>query len=105
MLSSLDVDHTEWVQLTLSQAREVGRVDLYPRGDPPYAGTGFPANFTVELLTGTGWTTVVSRTGYPPPATNAVQRFTFPARTATAVRVTGTALRVLQFAEIEAYRR
>jgi hypothetical protein len=101
--SSLEVDHIEWLELTLPEPGDISRVVLYPRGDVPYAGQGFPANFTIEVYDGTAWATVVSRTGYPAPTTGAGHSFTFGSRNATRVRITGTSLRIMQFAEVEAY--
>jgi hypothetical protein len=102
--SSTEVNHTEWLELTLPEPGEISRVVLYPRGDAGFAGQNFPANFTVEVFDGTAWATVVTRTGYPTPTTGAGQAFTFPLRNATRVRITGTSLRLMQFAEVEAYR-
>lgn len=103
--SSTDVDHTEWLELAFpgGVARTVNRVDLYPRSDPGFAGQNFPANFTIDVWTGSAWQTVVAKTGYPNPGA-AVQRFVFPGpRTTSRIRIQGTSLRLMQFAEVEAY--
>jgi hypothetical protein len=101
--SNVETPHTEWIELTLPEPGEISRVTLYPRGDPPSVGHNFPHNFTIEIYDGTAWTTVVSRTGYPSPTSAAGHPFTFPRRNATKVRITGTGLLLMQFAEIEAY--
>ncbi len=102
--SNTGVDHTEWIKLDLGQAQTINRIHLYPRGDVPYDGTDFPVDFTIEVFDGQAWSVVVSRTGYPRPDRNAVQVFTFPARSATSVRITGTSVRLMAFAEVEAYQ-
>jgi hypothetical protein len=102
--SNTDVDHTEWLELRMPAPRDINRVDLYPRGDAPYAGDNFPANFTVEAWNGSAWIVVASRTGYPKPSTGAAQTFTFPAVTTDRIRIVGTSLKLMQFAEVGAYR-
>ncbi|SNY48084.1 discoidin domain-containing protein [Paractinoplanes atraurantiacus] len=101
--SDVDNPHTEWIELVLPEPGRVGRVVLFPRGDPTAVGNNFPSDFTIEVFDGTAGTTVVSRTGYPFPASAAGHHFTFPPRDATRIRVTGTNLQLMQFAEIEAY--
>ncbi|BCJ56008.1 hypothetical protein Asp14428_74830 [Actinoplanes sp. NBRC 14428] len=98
-----DGDHTEWLELALPDRAPVNRVVLYPRGDAGNAGQNFPAAFTIDVWDGTSWATVISRTGYPRPATGAGQVFQFPTRNAEKVRVTGTGLRIMQLAEVEAF--
>lgn len=103
------VNHTEWVQLDLSTARPLDRVDLYPRDDGANVGLGFPIDFSIQVSAdGTAWTTVGAQTGYPRPGAGG-QAFPFAATTARYVKVTGTNLRTdplghyhMQFAEIEA---
>ena len=95
--------HTEWVQLTMPGQRQISRVDLYSRLDAPNTGSGFPANFTIEQWNGSAWVVLVGRTGYPTPATGEVQTFTFAPVTTDRIRVVGTSLGVMQFAEVEFY--
>ena len=60
------------------------RVDLYPRIDQPVAESDFPANFTIQVWTGTAWETVVSKTNYPKPTYG--QATSFPTRSTTRSR-------------------
>ncbi|GIM97590.1 discoidin domain-containing protein [Paractinoplanes toevensis] len=101
--SQVDNPHTEWIDLALPEPGQVGRVVLFPRSDPTAVGYNFPQNFTIEVFDGTAWAPVASRTGYPNPSTADGHHFTFPPRTVTRIRVTGTDLKLMQFAEIEAY--
>ncbi len=111
--NSTGSNHTEWVQLDLDTNASLNRIDLYPRSDAGNVGQGFPINFTIAISTdGVNWTTVANQTGYPLPATGAVQSFAFTAQTAQYVRIQGTVLRPIpnennfyrmQFAEIEVY--
>ncbi|HCU50919.1 MAG TPA: hypothetical protein DGG94_14155 [Micromonosporaceae bacterium] len=94
------VDHTETVEFSFPQ-QQFSRVDLYPRTDAGYVGNGFPANFTIEAWNGAAWVAVVSRTNYPMPTNGAVQSFSFPTQLSTKLRIVGTALREMQFAEVE----
>jgi hypothetical protein len=72
------VDHTEWLELKFpgDRPRPVNRVDLYPRIDGANAGTNFPANLTIKVWNGSGWETVLTRTGMPSPGSEG-RRFTF----------------------------
>lgn len=101
--SSTDTDHTEWIELAFpgGVARDVNRVDLYPRTDPDAIGFNFPVNFTVDVWTDHGWETVVAETGHPPVTKG--ERFRFPTRSTTKIRVQGTNLKFMQFAEVEVY--
>ena len=99
--SQTDVDHTEWVELAFPEAREVGRVDLYPRVDVP--GGSFPANFTISTWTGSAWETALTKQNFPNPGITAV-RLSFPLKATSKVRIEGTRLRLMQLSEIEAYR-
>ena len=63
-----DTPRTEWLEFAFPGARQVNRVDLYPRTDQPVAQNNFPANFTIDVWTGSAWETVVSRTNYPKPS-------------------------------------
>ena len=96
-----DTPRTEWLEFAFPGARQVNRVDLYPRTDQPVAQNNFPANFTIDVWTGSAWETVVSRTNYPKPSGAA--RFTFPTKSTTKVRVQGTGLSIMQLNEVEAY--
>ncbi|MGA5300195.1 discoidin domain-containing protein [Nucisporomicrobium flavum] len=96
-------DHTEWLELALPEGAPVNRVVLYPRGDAGSAGQNFPATFTIDVWDGSSWATVISRTGHPRPDNGAGQVFQFPTRTAEKIRITGTSLRMMQFAEVEAF--
>src|SRR5918999_887379 len=66
---------TEWLELAFpgGAARQVNRVDLYPRTDVPAAENNFPVNLTIKAWNGTAWETVVSRTNLPRLASG--QRF------------------------------
>jgi hypothetical protein len=99
--SQTEVDHTEWVEFAFPEARELGRVDLYPRVDVP--GGSFPANFTISTWTGSAWETVLTRQNFPNPGANPV-RLILPTRTTSKVRIQGTGLRLMQLSEVEAYR-
>ncbi len=109
--SQLGVNHAEWISLDLGTAASVGRVDLLPRNyDGRDIGKGFPVDFTIETsLDGVTWTPAVSKAAYPQPTTFDVPSFTFDARDARYVRVTGTSLRQtdggyrMQLAEIEVF--
>ncbi|MFF5076431.1 discoidin domain-containing protein [Actinoplanes sp. NPDC000266] len=101
--SDVETYHTEWIELALPEPGQAGRVVLYPRGDLSAVGFNFPHNFTIEVFDGTTWSPVLSRAGYPSPVTADGHHFTFPPRSATRIRVTGTGLQLMQFAEIEAY--
>jgi hypothetical protein len=101
--SNLETPHTEWLELTLPASRDINRVDLFPRGDAGFEGDNFPSNFTIEVWTGSAWLVVVSRTGYPQQTSGAGQTFTFPTRNTNRIRVVGTSLPIMQFAEVEAY--
>jgi hypothetical protein len=52
---------------------------------------------------GSAWIVVVSRTGYPKPTSGGAQNFTFPTAYTNNIRVVGTSLRLMAFAEVEAY--
>jgi hypothetical protein len=108
--SNLGADHTEWLQFEFPGGPnggplQVSRVDLYPRLDVPAAQNNFPANFTIAVWVGGpdngSWETVVTKTNYPKPSTG--QRFIFPERVTSKIRITGTGLRYMQFNEVEAY--
>ena len=99
--SQTEVDHTEWLEMAFPEAREVGRVDLYPRLDVP--GGSFPVNFTISAWTGSAWETILTRTNFPNPGVRPV-RLIVPARTTSKLRIQGTQLRLMQFSEVEAYR-
>jgi hypothetical protein len=101
--SSVDTLHTESIALTLPSQQTVSRVDLYARLDSGNVGTNFPANFTIEAWNGSAWVVVVRQSGYPAPATGEVQSFTFAPVTTNQIRVVGTSLQLMQFAEIELY--
>jgi hypothetical protein len=101
--SNVETPHTEWIELTLPEPGDISRVVMFPRGDAGFAGQNFPRNFTIEVFDGTAWATVVTRTDYPSPTTGAGHAFTFTRRNATKVRITGTGLLLMQFAELEAY--
>ncbi|HEX6685378.1 MAG TPA: LamG-like jellyroll fold domain-containing protein [Candidatus Limnocylindrales bacterium] len=92
--------HTEWVEFTFP-TQSVSRVDLFARSDAGSVGFGFPANFTIEMWNGTAWSTVVTRTNYPQPTNGAAQSFSFSVRTASKLRIVGTSLLDMQFAEVE----
>jgi Concanavalin A-like lectin/glucanases superfamily/F5/8 type C domain len=94
---------TEWIEIDLPSAQQVSRVDLYARQDLSYIGDNFPANFTIEVMTPTGWVPVVTKTGYPEPVTGEVQSFTFAPKTTDKIRVVGTDLYMMQLAEMEIY--
>jgi len=109
--SQLSADHAEWISLDLGAAKTVGRVDLLPRNyDGRDIGKGFPSAFTIETsLDGVAWAPAVAQTGYVQPTTFDVPSFTFDAREARYVRVTGTSLRQtdggyrMQLAEVEVF--
>ncbi len=99
-----ETGRTEWLEFAFpgEAARQVNRVDLYPRIDVPVAENNFPSDFTVKVWTGTAWETVVSRIGYPKPAA-VPARLAFPARTTVKLRVEGTNLKMMQLNEVEVY--
>ncbi len=101
--SQTEVDHNEWVEFSFAR-QEINRVVLFPRTDAGHIGENFPANFFIEAWDGYGWFAVVSRTGYPRPASGAGEVFVFDPRMASKVRVMGTSLRLMQFGEVEIYR-
>ncbi|WP_162907576.1 LamG-like jellyroll fold domain-containing protein [Allorhizocola rhizosphaerae] len=101
--SQLDVDHTEWVEFSFPR-QEVNRVVLFPRTDSGHVGENFPANFTIEVWDGYQWFAVIERDNYPRPANGAGEVFVFDTRMASKLRVVGTSLRYMQFAEVEIYR-
>ena len=105
-------DHAEWITVDLGSAQPVGSVHLLPRNyDGRDIGRGFPKAFTIETsVDGETWTPAASATDYAQPTTFAVPDFTFDARDARYVRVTGTSLRTvedgeyrMQLAEIEVF--
>ena len=108
--NTIDVNHTEWIQMDLGVNETIDTVTLYPRNDTGFLGTGFPIDFKIDVSTdGLAWTSVVNKTGYPALG-DAGQKFTFAATLAKYVKVTGTNLRInangkyrLQLAEIEVY--
>ncbi|MCA2217633.1 S1 family peptidase [Jidongwangia harbinensis] len=93
--------HTETLEMTFPAARDVNRVDLYPRTDQPAAQNNFPANFAVDVWTGSAWTTVASRSNVP-RSLHAV-RVPFPAVSTTKLRVRGLGVEIMQLNEVEAY--
>lgn len=97
-----DVNHTEWVEFTFPQ-RQFNRVDLYPRTDAGHVGANFPANFTIEAWNGSAWTVVASRTNYPAPTDGKPASITFPTQFSNKLRIVGTGLKLMQFAEVEAF--
>jgi hypothetical protein len=109
--SQLGANHAEWISLDLGTTTSVGRVDLLPRNyDGRDIGKGFPVDFTIETSTdGVTWAPAASESGYAQPTTFDVPSFTFDARDARYVRVTGTSLRQtdggyrMQLAEIEVF--
>lgn len=109
--SNTAVNHTEWVTVDLGSARRVASVQLNQRDyDLKDPGTCFPLDFTIETSTdGVTWTPAVAQTGYAQPKTYQGQSFSFDARSARYVRVTGTDLRTdggqyrMQFAEIQVF--
>ena len=109
--SQLASDHGEWISLDLGEAKSVGRIDLLPRNyDGRDIGRGFPSAFTIETsVDGETWTPAVTRTGFAQPINFDVPSFTFDARDARYVRVTGTSLRQtdggyrMQLAEVEVF--
>jgi hypothetical protein len=92
-----------WVEFDLPAARDLNRLDLYPRSDAGYVGDNFPADFTIDVWNGTAWVTVFTQTGYPHPTTGAAQTFRFANTNTSKVRVVGNNLTVMQFAQIEGY--
>jgi F5/8 type C domain len=110
--SEVGQDHSEWITVDLGSAQQVGSVHLLPRNyDGRDIGRGFPKAFTIETsVDGETWTPAASEADYPQPSTFAVPEFTFDARDARYVRVTGTSLRTveggqyrMQLAEIEVF--
>jgi hypothetical protein len=96
-------NHTEWVKVDLGSVRGVSRVDLYARNDAGNVGSNFPSDFSIKVsANGIDWAAVVTRSGFGAP-TNAVQSFTFAAQMARYVKVEGTNLRSMAFAELEIY--
>ncbi|HET6530743.1 MAG TPA: discoidin domain-containing protein [Actinoplanes sp.] len=91
--SQTEVDHTEWVEFAFPEARELGRVDLYPRVDVP--GGSFPATFTISTWTGSAWETVLTKQNLPNPGITPV-RLSFPLKATSKVRIEGTRLRLMQ---------
>jgi hypothetical protein len=105
------VNHIEWIYVDLTTNYDIGRVDLYPRNAGMREGESFPVDFTIQVsLDSFSWKTVVTRTGYPKPGTEA-QKFTFDKVPARYVKIEGTNLRYLPaesgywmvLAEIEIY--
>lgn len=108
-------DHTEWIQLELENASDVGAVYLYPRNDKDFIGGGYPIDFKIEVSgDGNNWTEVYSETGCLRPD-GSVKKYLFSLQeNVKFIRVTGTKLRTdndrgkdgcyrMQFAEIEVY--
>ncbi|BCB76761.1 hypothetical protein GCM10022251_49770 [Phytohabitans flavus] len=93
----------QWVELAFpgGETRRVNRIDLYPRTDGTNTGLRFPTTFTVEVWTGTAWEPVLSKTNLPNPGAKA-QRFSFPERSASKVRLRAGGF--VELGEIELYR-
>lgn len=101
--SSTDVNHTEWIEFSLASTAHVGRVELHARSDGQYTGEHFPANFTIQTWNGSSWVTVVSQTNYPKPTDGSAHIFEFEAQNTDRVRMVGTDLKIMIFAEVEIY--
>ncbi len=101
--SNVDTDHTEWLEFTWPAQRHFNRLDLYPRSDGASTGTDFPRDFTIEAWNGSAWVVVLRKTGHPAPTSGAVQSFTFPTQHTTKMRLVGTSVRIMAFAEAEVY--
>lgn len=102
--SNVDVPHTEWLELSFPTARAVNRVDFYARKDGTAAndGANFPVQSRVEVWTGSAWEQVAvlqQAAGTVPTLVTA----SFPARTTSRIRWTGTNVTLMQVAEVEAY--
>jgi hypothetical protein len=98
--SQTDVDHTEWLEVAFPAARQVNRIELYPRVDVP--GGSFPANFTISAWTGSAWETVLTKRNIPNPGATPV-RLAFRPRTTTKLRLEATGVQLVQFNEVAAY--
>ena len=108
--NSLTSNHSEWVKVDLGASTSINQVVLWPRIDGVNAGYGFPINFVIAVSTNNStWTTVASRTNYAKP-TGTAQPFSFTARSARYIRITGSSLRAnpndsnsyrMQIAEIQ----
>jgi hypothetical protein len=97
--------HTEWVELAFpgGAARQVNRVDLYPRPDTPAAQTNLPLQINVQAWTGSRWETVVARRKTLPFTLARPVTLAFPARSTTKLRVEGLNLTIMQLSEVEAF--
>lgn len=101
--SSVDVPHTEWFELAFPAPRALNRLDLYPRKDGAgNDGGNFPLASDVEVWTGTAWERVDQLRLVANPGATLVTS-SFPARTTSRIRVVGSALLLMQYAEVEAY--
>jgi endonuclease/exonuclease/phosphatase family metal-dependent hydrolase len=103
--------HSDKVKVDLGSVRNLNTVSLFARDDGANLGSGFPANFTVEVSSnGTSWVPVATRTAYPQPSNpdglhGPRQDFLFQQESARFVRVSATGIpanAMMQFAEIEA---
>ncbi|MEU4765638.1 FG-GAP-like repeat-containing protein [Actinosynnema sp. NPDC023794] len=101
--SNLEIPHSEWFELSFPTPRAVNRVDFYARKDAtPENGAHFPSRSVVDVWTGAGWEQV-SEIQLAAGAVPTLITSSFPARTTTRIRWTGSGLILMQVAEIEAY--
>lgn len=106
--SQTGADHTEWYQIDLDNAKEIRRVDIYPRTDAGNEGAGFPVDFRIEVSEdGESWYTVSEMTGCSAPESGNALQVWFEPVTARYVKLTADKLSKagseyrLQFAEIQ----
>lgn len=110
--NNLTTNHTESVTLDMGVAKNISKVDLYPRNDVGNVGQNFPIDFTIQTSTDSvNWSTVITRTGYAQPG-DALQSFGFSVVSARYVKIEGTNLRPnpsdanryrMAFPEVEIY--
>lgn len=106
-------NHTEWLKVDWGRNCQVSRVLLYPRGDAPYTGNGYPVDFTIDVSSdNTNWTTAVKVVNCAKPITGDPIAYTFSPRTARYIRVNATNLSqqtdgkyTCVIAEFEAYEK
>lgn len=104
-------NNTVALQFQLPSVKPISKVVLYPRNDYPWAGLGFPQDFTIDVWdapSGT-WVTEANVVGHPVPG-NAGEEYTWTAASSQWVRIRATKLGLvsgygyyMQLAEVEIY--
>ncbi len=107
-------DHTlypEFVVVDLGTNCAIRHVVLYPRGDGPNVGKGFPKDFTIQVCReGEPWRMVVKKRDYPQPSNGEAQSFELKQAEGRYVKVEAARLREVtpgnhrfQLAEIQVF--